>query len=111
MLKVTHLLLLMVFALSSPAYAKDKGSEKGEKVREVASEGDHPGQGKGRPDDPGEHGRDNAAEKQSRGHGKGSKKDDSLEAGISEEIEGDEKAGNKNKNKDKNRNKEKNKKK
>ena len=99
MIRLTGLLVLFVFAISSPAYAKDKDSSLDKAIKEPVSEDDHPGKGKGRPDNPGEHGRDNAAEKQSRGHGKGSKSEDSREDELRDKIEDDDKGSKKNKGK------------
>lgn len=89
MTRLTGLLLLVVFAVSSPVYAKDKDSSLEKAIKEEFGVDKDPGKGQGRPDNPGEHGRDNAAEKQSRGQGKGSKQEDSWEDRIRDEIEGD----------------------
>ena len=64
-----HLFIGLVLILSSPAFAKDKGSSVEDAIREEIRDeigdvdhGDN-SKGKGRPDNPGEHGRENAAQK------------------------------------------------
>jgi len=104
MSKLIWLPLLLVFALSTPAYAKDKESSLEKAVRDDFRDDDHPGKGKGRPDNPGEHGRENAAEKQSQSHGKGSKKGESWEDKIRDEFDDED---DKDKGKDKKKNKKK----
>ncbi len=101
MIRLIGLLVLLVFAISSTAYAEDNDSSADKATRGAAAEDDHPGKGKGRPVNPGAHGRDNAAEKQSRGHGKGSKSEDSSEDKPSDEIEDEDKGKGSKKNKTK----------
>ena len=93
--KLVWLSFLLVFVFSTPLHAKDKDSSLEKAIKDIASDDDHQGKGKGRPDNPGEHGRDNAADKQSRGHGNGSKKEDSWEDKIGDELKGDDKDKNK----------------
>jgi hypothetical protein len=107
MKRVASLLLLAAFATSSPLYAKDKDSSLEGVIKDAINEDDHQGKGKGRPDNPGEHGRENAADKQSRGQGNGSKKEESWEDRVRDEIDGDDKHGKKDKGKDKGKNKKK----
>ena len=98
------LMLLVVFAISIPAFAKDKESSLEKAIKDEIRGDDHSEKGKGRPDNPGEHGRDNAAENQSRGHGNGSKKEYSWEDRIKDEFEDDD---DKDKGKKKKKNKQK----
>jgi hypothetical protein len=109
MKKFASLLFLAAFAITSPLYAKDKDSSLEGVIKDSINEGDHPGKGKGRPDNPGEHGRENAADKQSRGHGNGSKKEESWEDRVRDDIEGEDKDDKKAKGKDKDKDKGKNK--
>ena len=108
-----HLFIGLVLILSSPAFAKDKGSSVEDAIREEIRDeigdvdhGDN-SKGKGRPDNPGEHGRENAAQKQRVNPGQGSKGGDSREDLMRYEFEHDDEKGGKNKNKNKNKDKNK----
>ena len=103
-MRLTSLLFLFVFAVSSPAFAKDEGSSLESAVK--GAFGRDNDSDKGKPDNPGEHGRENAAEKQSRDHGAGGKNEDSWEDKIRDEFKDDSsKDKGKDKGKDKNKNK------
>lgn len=103
MSKLICLIVFLVFAVSMPAYSKDKDSSLEKAIEDVFRDDDHPGKGKSRPGNPGKHGRDNADDKQSRSHGNGGKKEDSWEDRIRDELDDDDKGKGKKKNKNKNR--------
>jgi hypothetical protein len=87
MKRLIGLVLLVLFTITSPTFAKDKESSLEKAIKDEIRGDDHSGKGKGRPDSPGEHGRENAADKQSRGQGNGSKKEESWEDRIRDEID------------------------
>jgi hypothetical protein len=87
MSRLVSLLLLLAFTISSPAFAKDKESSVEKATKDEVRGDDYSKKGKGRPNNPGEHGRENAADKQSRGQGNGSKKEESWEDRIRDEID------------------------